>query len=157
MPRSKTLFVTYSEQYITSHPWSFILHYVAAPSYCSILVPYRCCKVSTPRYNLLLKLPRSAFLLNIELLRAFLLSSCFTLSFSRLLAFGLCLLLGSGPKGVDDLWYHTGKISVFSFSVSMFLRPPSLSLQTPWVAPQTLWLAPDPPAGLLTDQQISCD
>ena len=65
------------------------------------------------------------------------------------------LILGSGPEGVDELWYHTGRISVF---VSMFLHlsvPPSLSLQTPWLPPSSSLGLSDPPAGLLTLQQAS--
>ena len=52
------------------------------------------------------------------------------------------ILLGSGPEGADDLWYHTGKISVF---VSVFLRFP------PWPAGLTdhHW-PPDPLTDLLS-------
>ena len=59
------------------------------------------------------------------------------------------LLLGSGPEGVNDLWYHTGRVSLsvspfLAFLVSLFHRFPDPLSHT--YRPDPLAWYPDPPA-----------
>ena len=68
----------------------------------------------------------------------------------------LAPLLGSGPEGVNDLWYQGRFQSLFlRFCVSLFLSPPKLDFPDPWLASQNLWLAPDPLVGFSQNLQLA--
>lgn len=63
----------------------------------------------------------------------------------KLINFTHFFFLGSSPERVDDLWYHTGKISVCFLFLLFSVSPDPMA-----GPPDALASPPYPPAGLLT-------